>query len=156
MDNKYKRLMYYNLYKIECNFKNNSKPITFTEFDLLKLRDESIVKYYDEILCKLESDISDNDINCFVKNYTVNLLESTEIQIILMYFAINDNDSNDANRRNELYENNCYLALNWNEVQIEENRYVVSEGYQPLSTEIFQRAYGFYELSSGRVFVTNF
>lgn len=156
MDNKERRLMYYNLYKIDCHFQNITKPLIFEVFDMLELREEYEIQHYDKILRYIESQISDESVKYFADKHGINELDSKDIQIIMSYIAIRNSELNNTIERSNLYEDKCHLESSWDDVSTRENRYIVSEGYQPLPTDEFQRSYGYYELSSGNVLIADY
>lgn len=155
MDNKERRLMYYNLYKIDCQFQNITKPLIFEIFDMLKLREEYEIQHYDKILRYIESQISDESIKYFAAKHGVSEVDSKEIQSIMSYIAIRNSKLSNTIERSRLYEEKCRLESSWDNVATAENHYIVSEGYQPVPIDEFQRSYGYYELFSGNVLVAD-
>lgn len=155
MDNIERSLMYFNLYKIDCHFQNITKPLIFEIFDRLILREEYEIQHYDIKLRYIESQISDESIKYFAAKHDVSESESKENQIIMSYIAIRNSKLSNTIERSRLYEDMCCLESSWDNVATEENHYIMSEGYQPVPIDEFQRSYGYYELSSGNVLVAD-
>lgn len=141
-----KDLLLYNLYKTEMHYKKE-KIMVYKQFLLLHLNKSGVREHYETLLNRVKAqakidETNQNDI-------------STEIQIILAYIGENKGEQDLHQRWQDIFDEYLEIKDNWEVATKEHNKAVIDAGYMPLSISDYRASFGFFELSNGKILLTN-